>query len=108
MLLKFPIKFLTLLNAPELTHDISENNKKRVQQCSSDNVANDLEKAYWKVLSAIAFDEHANDALKLDFGLGTSNFLLVRRNLEQWNVHPAFVMTPVNIKGLIRSCEGRS
>lgn len=45
------------------------------------------------------FEEYVNDTLKLDFGLATWNFCLVKRNLEQWDVHPAFVMTPVNIKG---------
>jgi len=46
-----------------------------------------------------AFEEYVNDTLKLDFGLATWNFALVKRNLEQWDVHPAFVMTPVNMKG---------
>jgi hypothetical protein len=45
------------------------------------------------------FEEYVNDTLKLDFGLATWNFCLVKRNLEQWDLHPAFVMTPVNIKG---------
>jgi hypothetical protein len=46
-----------------------------------------------------AFIEYVNDALKLDLGLATWNFLLVKRNLEQWDLRPAFVMTPVNING---------
>lgn len=46
-----------------------------------------------------AFDQYVNDALKLDFGLATWNFSLVKRNLERWNLRPAFVMTPVNFKG---------
>ena len=46
-----------------------------------------------------AFDEYVNDVLKLDFGLATWNFLLVKRNLERWDLRPAFVMTPVNVKG---------
>jgi hypothetical protein len=46
-----------------------------------------------------AFDQHVNDALKLDFGLATWNFSLVKRNLARWNLCPAFVMTPVNVKG---------
>jgi len=45
------------------------------------------------------FEEYVNDTLKLDFGLATWNFCLVKRNLERWNIRPAFVMTPVNIKG---------
>ena len=46
-----------------------------------------------------AFDQHVRDVLKLDFGLATWNFSLVKRNLEQWNISPKFVMTPVNVKG---------
>jgi hypothetical protein len=46
-----------------------------------------------------AFDQYVNDILKLDFGLATWNFSLVKRNLERWNIRPAFVMTPVNVKG---------
>jgi hypothetical protein len=46
-----------------------------------------------------AFDQYVNDTLKLDFGLATWNFSLVKRNLERWNITPAFVMTPVNFKG---------
>jgi hypothetical protein len=46
-----------------------------------------------------AFDQYVHDSLKLDFGLATWNFSLVKRNLERWNVRPAFVMTPVNVKG---------
>jgi hypothetical protein len=46
-----------------------------------------------------AFDQYVNDTLKLDFGLATWNFSLVKRNLERWNLRPAFVMTPVNVKG---------
>jgi len=46
-----------------------------------------------------AFIEYAHDTVKLDLGLATWNFSLVKRNLEQWNLHPAFVMTPVNING---------
>ena len=46
-----------------------------------------------------AFDEYVNDVLKLDFGLATWNFSLVKRNLERWDLRPAFVMTPVNAKG---------
>lgn len=45
-----------------------------------------------------AFDQYVNDVLKLDFGLATWNFSLAKRNLECWNLHPAFVMTPVNVK----------
>jgi hypothetical protein len=45
------------------------------------------------------FEEYVNDTLKLDFGLATWNFCLVKRNLERWNIRPAFVMTPVNVKG---------
>jgi hypothetical protein len=41
-----------------------------------------------------AFIEYANDALKLDLGLATWNFLLAKRNLEHLNVRPTFVMTP--------------
>ena len=40
-----------------------------------------------------AFIEYTNDALKLDLGLATWNFMLVKRNLERWNLRPAFVMT---------------
>jgi hypothetical protein len=46
-----------------------------------------------------AFDQYINDTLKLDFGLATWNFALVKRNLERWNIRPAFIMTPVNVKG---------
>ena len=46
-----------------------------------------------------AFDQYVNDVLKLDFGLATWNFSLTKRNLERWNLRPAFVMTPVNVKG---------
>ena len=46
-----------------------------------------------------SFDQYVNDTLKLDFGLATWNFLLVKRNIERWNVRPAFIMTPVNVKG---------
>jgi hypothetical protein len=46
-----------------------------------------------------AFDQYVKDDLKLDFGLATWNFALTKRNLEQWDVHPAFVMTPVNVTG---------
>lgn len=46
-----------------------------------------------------AFNEYANDALKLDFGLATWNFSLVKHNLERWDLHPAFIMTPVNVRG---------
>ena len=46
-----------------------------------------------------AFDEYVNDVLKLDFGLATWNFSLTTRNLERWDLRPAFVMTPVNVKG---------
>jgi hypothetical protein len=46
-----------------------------------------------------AFDQYVNDTLKLDFGLATWNFCLVKSNLERWNMRPAFIMTPVNIKG---------
>jgi hypothetical protein len=45
------------------------------------------------------FEEYVNDTLKLDFGLATWNFALVKRNLELWNIRPAFVMTPINVKG---------
>jgi hypothetical protein len=46
-----------------------------------------------------AFDQYVNDVLKLDFGLATWNFSLTKRNLERWNLRPAFLMTPVNVKG---------
>jgi hypothetical protein len=46
-----------------------------------------------------AFDQYVNDVLKLDFGLATWNFSLTKRNLERWDLRPAFVMTPVNVKG---------
>ena len=46
-----------------------------------------------------AFDQYVNDVLKLDFGLATWNFSLTKRNLERWTLRPAFVMTPVNVKG---------
>jgi hypothetical protein len=46
-----------------------------------------------------AFDQYVNDVLKLDFGLATWKFSLTKRNLERWNLRPAFVMTPVNVKG---------
>ena len=46
-----------------------------------------------------AFDQYVNDVLKLDLGLATWNFSLVKRNLERWDLRPAFVMTPVNVKG---------
>jgi hypothetical protein len=46
-----------------------------------------------------AFNQYVNDVLKLDFGLATWNFSLTKRNLERWNLRPAFVMTPVNVKG---------
>jgi hypothetical protein len=46
-----------------------------------------------------AFDQYVNDTLKLDFGLATWNYTLVTRNLARWNLRPAFVMTPVNVKG---------
>jgi len=46
-----------------------------------------------------AFEQYVHDTLKLDFGLATWNFALVKRNLERWGIRPAFVMTPVNIKG---------
>jgi hypothetical protein len=46
-----------------------------------------------------AFDQYVKDDLKLDFGLATWNFALTKRNLQQWDVHPAFVMTPVNVTG---------
>jgi hypothetical protein len=47
-----------------------------------------------------AFIEYTNDALKLDFGLATWNFVLAKRTLERWNLRPAFVMTPVKSTGL--------
>jgi hypothetical protein len=46
-----------------------------------------------------AFDQYVNDVLKLDFGLATWNFSLTKRNLERWDLRPAFLMTPVNVKG---------
>ncbi len=46
-----------------------------------------------------AFDQYVNDVLKLDFGLATWNFSLTKRNLERWDLRPAFIMTPVNVKG---------
>ena len=46
-----------------------------------------------------AFDQYVNDVLKLDFGLATWNFSLTKRNLEHWDLRPAFLMTPVNVKG---------
>ncbi|MGZ4847337.1 MAG: hypothetical protein ACXV39_11495 [Halobacteriota archaeon] len=46
-----------------------------------------------------AFERYVNDTLKLEFGLATWNFALVKRNLERWNIRPAFVMTPLNVKG---------
>jgi hypothetical protein len=46
-----------------------------------------------------AFDQYVNDVLKLDFGLATWNFSLTKRNLERRDLRPAFLMTPVNVKG---------
>ena len=63
------------------------------------NVLTDLLMALEVSPAFAAFDEYVNDALKLDFGLATWNFALVTRNLELWNLRPAFVMTPVNVKG---------
>jgi hypothetical protein len=63
------------------------------------NVLTDLLMALEVSSAFSAFDEYVNDTLKLDFGLATWNFALVKRNLEQWNLHPAFVMTPVNVNG---------
>ena len=63
------------------------------------NVLTDLLMALEVSPAFAAFDEYVNDALKLDFGLATWNFALVTRNLARWNLRPAFVMTPVNVKG---------
>jgi hypothetical protein len=63
------------------------------------NVLTDLLMALEVSSAFSAFDEYVNDVLKLDFGLATWNFALIKRNLEQWNLRPAFVMTPVNVKG---------
>jgi len=63
------------------------------------NVLTDLLMAL-EVSSAVsAFHDYANEALNLDFGLATWNFSLTQRNLEHWDLRPAFVMTPVNVKG---------
>jgi hypothetical protein len=45
------------------------------------------------------YELYANDVLKLDFGLATWNFLLVKDNLEKWHIRPPIIMTPVNVKG---------
>jgi len=63
------------------------------------NVLTDLLMALEVSSVVSAFIEYANDALKLDLGLATWNFVLVKRNLERWNLSPAFVMTPVNVNG---------
>jgi hypothetical protein len=63
------------------------------------NVLTDLLMALEVSSVVSAFIEYSNDALKLDLGLATWNFALIKRNLEQWNVRPAFVMTPVNVNG---------
>jgi len=63
------------------------------------NVLTDLLMALQVSPVVSAFIEYVNDALKLDLGLATWNFLLVKRSLEQWNLRPAFVMTPVNVNG---------
>jgi len=63
------------------------------------NVLTDLLMALGVSSAFSAFVEYANDSLKLDLGLATWNFSLVKRNLDEWNLHPAFVMTPVSING---------
>ena len=43
--------------------------------------------------------EFVSSKLKLQPGLGTLNFKLTTDNLKTWGIRPAFVMTPVNVKG---------
>jgi hypothetical protein len=63
------------------------------------NVLTDLLMALEVSSAFSAFIEYVHDVLKLDLGLATWNFVLAKRNLERWNLRPAFIMTPVNIKG---------
>ncbi len=45
------------------------------------------------------YQQYADEVLRLDFGLATWNFLMVKDNLEQWHIRPSIIMTPVNVKG---------
>lgn len=70
-----------------------------VQALILHNVLTDLLMALEVSSAFVVFDQYVNDELHLDFGLATWNFSLARRNLERWDLHPAFVMTPVNVNG---------
>lgn len=47
----------------------------------------------------LEYERYVKDDLGLDPGLITLNFPLLKKNLEIWNIKPAFVMTPINPLG---------
>jgi len=46
-----------------------------------------------------AYENYVKDDLGLNLGFDTLNFTLFSDRMEEWNIKPEFVMTPVNPKG---------